>query len=255
MAEQQETPSPTEVRKAEKTMSPLQRVMSRARFEIMSHEQDFKAVGVSKEQIEKAAAKAGERVKQEFEQKEKEDPLRRIAQVLKEAAETPEEKLLASAAIENLENTRSDWARKIGVEKERAEYAGQSFDIREMMQYQKSVDIRYTPTQREYYPCVGVIRYLSTREGKIESLDAYKERVLKGLGALKPNQSLDDLRLLPPPRKFHKGPMYRRGLVRAERIPTEISGVRVSVDLAAPRVIFIWADIPTLEKIVNFPRS
>ena len=120
MLEQQETPSPTKVRKAERTMSPLQAAMSRARFEIMSHEQDFKAVGVSKEQVEKAATKAGERVKQEFEQKEKEDPLRRIARVLEKAAETPSEKLLAMTTIKNLENTRSGWAKKNRRRKEKS---------------------------------------------------------------------------------------------------------------------------------------
>src|SRR3989338_3237703 len=102
-----ETPTPGEIRKAEEMMTPLEEVMTKARYEVMSHKQNFIAAGVSEQQVEDASQKAGEWAKLEFEQKENEDPLRRIAKVLEIAADTPEEKLLAQAGVRQLEEFRS----------------------------------------------------------------------------------------------------------------------------------------------------
>ncbi|HUS60304.1 MAG TPA: hypothetical protein VMX76_02905 [Nevskiaceae bacterium] len=247
-------------------MSPLQAVMSRARFEIMSHKQDFKAVGVSKEQIEKAAAKAGERVKQEFEQKEKEDPLRRIEQVLEETAETQEEKALAQAGMERLEAFRSGWADMIRRARQEAEYAGKPFDIREVVGKARwrndptptFVDARVPGPGNwiEDYPGVTFLNILVTgdEQERIKPSDAFRERVLKRLGALKPDQKLSDLKLLPPDKEGFRGAVYRHISEYAERIPCQIQGVDLRVDFRWPG-IHASMDLPTLEKIVDFPRS
>ena len=119
------------------------------------------------------------------------------------------------------------------------------------------VDYRYSykTEHKEFYPCVGLIEHSRTREGKAETFDAYKERVLKELGALKPDQTLDDLRLLPPPKESHGGPTYHRGLEKAERLPTKIPNLDASVNFAFQKTIAFWVDLPTLEKIVDFPKS
>ena len=60
--EEQEMPTPAETRKAEEMMTPLQAAMTKARYEVMSHEQDLTAAGVSKQQVKDASANENELV-------------------------------------------------------------------------------------------------------------------------------------------------------------------------------------------------
>lgn len=266
--EGQEMPTPAETRKAEEMMTPLQAAMTKARYEVMSHEQDLTAAGVSKQQVEDASSKAGERAKLEFEQKEKEDPLRQIERALEMAAETPEEKLLAQAGVKRLEEFRSGWGEMLKREELRAKNAGTSIRIEEVVG--KARWNNTTPTfvdARTYgpghgiddFPSVRVLDRLVTGEGKGERIDpspAFRERVLKGMGVLEPDQTLDALKLLPAGEKGYRGPAYRNsyGTEYAERVPTNMKGVDVRADFNWPS-INASMDLPTLQKVVNFPKA
>lgn len=200
----QEIPTPAETREAEEMMTPLQAAMTKARYEVLSHGQDLVAAGVSEPQIEDASVKAGERVREEFEQKEG-DPLRRIEKILETAAETPEERHLAQVGIEQLEDFRSRWAEMLNRERLRAKNIGLELGIR---------------------------------------------------GALEQDQSLSTLKLLPRERKGSmRGFIYDySGRVIAEQVPTNIEGVDVRVDLHRMEMR-VAMDLPTLQKVVNFPSA
>jgi len=78
MTENQPMPSPAEMRVAEEAMTPLQKAMTKARFEIMSHKDDFVAAGVRIDELEVASVNAEKRVQQEFEK----TPISRLEAVL-----------------------------------------------------------------------------------------------------------------------------------------------------------------------------
>ena len=200
-------------------------------------------------------------MKLEFEQEENEDPLRRIVKVLEKAAETLDEKRLAQAGIQRLEEFRSGWAKMIQEEsdiikiKEIVRAAGRN--NRPSMPVNSRT---YGPDNLiEDFPSVVILGVLMTdgdKGEKIEPSVEFMERVLRGLGALESDQKLDALKLLPQGREGYRGPVYR-DLYRssyADRVPTDITGVDLTVD-------FSWleirtsVDVPTLQKAINFPKS
>jgi len=271
--EGQEMQTPAETRKAEETMTSLQAVMTRARHEVISHKQDLTAAGVSEQQVENASSIAGERAKLEFEQKEKEDPLRRIERALEIAAETPEEKRFARAGVERLERFRSNWREIIGQEELRAKNAGTSIGIEEVVrkmslnyEVPRLVDVDFRARTRKrryaggaYFASVKVLGYLVISPGEGEEIyptPAFTERVLRGMGVLKPDQTLNALKLLSQGKEGYKGPVYRGGYGSdyAERVPTNTTGVDVRVDFRRPS-IHASMDLPTLAKVVNFPKA
>ena len=111
--------------KAEATMTPVQRVMTKARYEIMSHESDFNLVGVAKELVEKAAKAAGNRAKSEFEAKEQQDPIRRLVEVLRESCQTADDQILVQATETRLEDFRGRVATAINPVLSEAKTKGQ----------------------------------------------------------------------------------------------------------------------------------
>ena len=150
----------------------------------------------------------------------------------------------------------------------RAKYTGKQFNIEEAVRKARQTssaptfvdERRYGPgNQIEHFPSVRVLELLVTGEGKgttIEPSDAFRERVLKGLGALEQDQNLNSLTLLPGEKEGYRGPVYRGpvGYECAERVPTNISGVDLRVDYKRPS-IFAYMDTPTLQKVVNFPHA
>ena len=62
-------------------MKPVEKVMTEARYELLSHMPELVGVGVRIKQVEKAAEKAAERAKLMFEQNEKSNELLRTEQV------------------------------------------------------------------------------------------------------------------------------------------------------------------------------
>lgn len=121
-----EQPVPqVEIAKAEAMMTPVRRVMTKARYEIMSHESDFNSVGVTKELVEKAAEAAGNRAKSEFEAKEQQDPIRRLVEVLGESVQTADDQTLAQATETRLEDFRGRVATAINPVLSEAKMKGQ----------------------------------------------------------------------------------------------------------------------------------
>lgn len=102
-----ERPVPkVEIAKAEAIMTPVQRVMAKAQYEIMSHKSDLTSVGVTKELVEKAAEAASNRAKSEYEAKEQQDPIRKLVKVLGESVRTEDDQTLVQATETRLENFR-----------------------------------------------------------------------------------------------------------------------------------------------------
>lgn len=242
--------TPAEVRKAESMLTPVQAVMTKARSEVLSHEQDLIAAGVTKQQVKDASDKAGERVRLEFEQKEKEDPLRRIEEALENAAETPEERQQAQEEAGFLEEFRSRWASWAKREGLRAKYAGKTFDFKEKV-------IEGERSNR----CPGYVfrrgndqLYTYTSSFLQHSSVAFKERVLKGLGALEANEHLDDLKLMPKDTDTEYSSVLRTTKRESVRVPTKITGVDVRVHPES-QTISASIDLPTLQKVVNFPEA
>lgn len=263
-----ETPTPAETREAERIMTPVQAVMTRARFEIMSHQQDMAAAGISESQVETASVKAGERAKLEFEQKEKEDPLRQIARVLEESAETSDEKLLAQQGVESLERFRSGWKALLQREELKTKHEEATFDVRRTVGEARAhnmtpsfVDTRaYGPGHGlEDFPSVRILDFLFTGEDnktRIEPTNTFKERILRELGVLEGDQTLEFLTALPSGKEGYRGPVYRynHGSNYAERLPTNVAGLDLRVNFG-DSLILVSMDTPTLQKVVNFPSA
>lgn len=247
-------PTPKEIRNAEESMEPSWAAMTRARWDIMSHAQDLKAAGVAEEQVKNAAELAAKRAKQEFEQKEKEDPYRRIAKVMEDAAETPEEKELAVAMISRLEEHRAQTIH--GAQKADAlEITGEDLGRALEKADQLGVFMTQDAFTDKYQSRVNIV---PTRIGDkyVEFEKVFVERVLRALGALGPNKSLDSLASLPEDPSKNPGKAYYDKFFRnAMNLSTSIEGIGLDVELKKPYQILVKANMDRVRQIIHFPES
>lgn len=244
----------------EVSVSPVEEAIAAAMRQISSYQGDMIKVGISPQQFEAVGVAVQNRIKQEFEQREKEDPLKRIGQAIQEAAETPEEQKLAAEGVQRLEDFRKGWTKALAGAKQISEGANKPFVIREVVTRLRGgnlaptfVDARqYATTDLvENYPSVQV---LWGQQNQISP--AFEERVLKAMGVLKPDQTLDSLRQLPPRKGGYRGPVFVENYGRpfAEHLPTNISGVDARVDFAQPGIL-LSMNLPTLARVVGLSES
>lgn len=245
MREGEYNPSPKEIREAEESMRPSEGAMTRARFDVMSHAPDLQNAGVTSEQIEQAATFASERAKLEFEQKEKEDPYRRIAEVINNAAETQEEKELAISMISRLEQHRTQ-----------AIHEAQKVDAMEKV----GADLGE-----------ALVGHISSkpgwveRDGKFQSNSTmipydeeppkiFVERVLRGLGAIEPNQSLDSLSKSLPDTPNPEHAHYDSYFKMARNLSSSMNGVRLDIRENGD-AFSVRMNMDRVRQIIHFPES
>lgn len=261
-----------EINKAEESMTPIQAAMTRARSDVMSHEQDLLKVGVTREQIEKATYLAGDRAIKEYEQKKGSDPLRRIIQIVHDAAETPEEKLAAIDAAKNIEKFRSEWQAIVDNARFVAKHAGNpNINIIEIVRQRFERGNHSTITSRKlesgdraYFLSVAFMGSNLVTDPETGNLinpsEEFKSRILVGLGSLEPGQKIEVLRLLP--REDYSLPFTKPVFVegqgtavsQAKRVPTSIEGVDVRVAFGHP---FLEASLnmTAFSKALELPKT
>ncbi|MBI4050615.1 MAG: hypothetical protein HY396_01420 [Candidatus Doudnabacteria bacterium] len=254
MPESEYTPAPKEIREAEESLEPWQAAMTRAKWDVMSHAQDFTAAGVSQEQIEKAAELAGERAKLEFEQKQKEDPYRRVAQIIEDAAETLEEKKWAEAMIHILEQHRTSLINAARTTNS-MEKTGKELALALMWNDQSRLEVDQRPHTNEYQSVVRIMPHSVTSQYYEPPPEKFFERVVRGLRALEPNKPLESLKSLPKtPAKLGQARYYESFNVAID-LPTSIEGVRLDVCLGIQKEILVKMDMERVRQIIHFPES
>lgn len=87
--------------------TPLERELNKARVDLARYEQDMRAVGITEEQIEGTIAKAQERIRKEFEERKRQDPLEIVENALREASQTEDERLIAGAWCRDIDYGRA----------------------------------------------------------------------------------------------------------------------------------------------------
>jgi hypothetical protein len=243
-------PSPKKIREAEEAMESWQAAATRARFEIMSHAPDLEAVGVTPDQIKEAAELAGERAREEFEQKEKEDPYRRIAKIIEEAAETPEEQKLAEVMVQYLERNRTALIRAI--QKERAmDKTGE--ELGTALEAVYTAERNFILKQHQ-----NIVEITPSRErAPMDIPRAFVERVLRRIGALGKARPLDSLESLPEPQYNppRPGPCYDSTLDAARNLPTIIDGVELDIYFKRGYRLWVKMNMEKVRQVINFPES
>jgi len=246
-------------------LTPAQEAQSKARYDIMSHSQDFLDAGIDVRYAELVATKASERVKVEFEAKQKEDPLKQIQDILLSSALTEDDKLIAEKSISDLEAHRLLWQAKIGAAKIRLEGRGEPFDF--MVAFKQLAQYSQTPGfteadihSGEYFPHFYFVSGTRKADGEaiLPSKD-YLEGVLHKSGSLPANQHLDDLKLLPldnqsEPKRGSKS--YNSYTNKASHLPTNIPGAEATIFMTEKSpMVSIGVSAELLQKIVDFPGS
>jgi len=174
------------------------------------------------------------------------DPIRQIENALYEAkAETREEGMIWSRACSRLADFRNGWTSALWFEKGDIRHALSA--LRWAQHGPTPIEIRQEDPQRytliEDRPTVMLVEpvtvneasYLMPPDNRTYVSQAYSERVLKELGVLKEGEPIDSLANLPKGRQRGDwGPIYNQWQKTAERVPTNIPGVDVSVNLDWP---------------------
>lgn len=266
----QESLPQTEIVKGKARLSPVQGVMSQARREILTHESDFTKAGASRDLVEKAAELAAERAKSEFEQKVNDDPLCKVATVLRELGRTDDEKEIVEKGCRSLETFRFGWQQSIKAHRDSAEINGQFLSVEEIVK--ELTEISCAPSlvqtltspdgQETYHLCFRLIQCdplvtYQAGEPQVEKGFSYLEEVLVALGALQNGEDISSLKSLPSGEEDDKGPLhFKKSWTEREfaRVATNIDGVLLDVNLNYPS-IHMLINLDVLEKIVDFPSS
>ncbi len=244
-------------------MAPVQGVMTKARVDIMSHVDDFTAAGIDARYADLVATKASDRAKSEYEAMQAEDPLVRVANILRESASSEQDKYIVEESIKDMEKTRSAWQATIDADKIKAEYSHEQFDLQ-----QKVTDLRQwniVPSFMEtlygkHYPYFEVLSGIyDKRQEAMPSIYPSIElatQVLHKLGALDPSRSIDTLSNIPEGPDSWSSPTFNRNVNKVSHLSTSMEGVKATVflDKARPRIT-IGVDLGVLEKITNLPPS
>ncbi len=123
------------------------------------------------------------------------------------------------------------------------------------------VRIRTKNSITEDLPCVEVLGVLDAEGTRIKPSALFMRRILVGMGVLEQGKTLDDLKLLLLQNRVEGG-VYRqsprlgklKGYEYADCVPTNITGVDVTVDFLERR-IHAFMNLPILQRVVNFPKA
>lgn len=214
--------------------------------------------------------------------------LRQIEQALKKAAKTSEEKLFAKQGTEALKKFRDGWKLRLEQEKILAKREGKAVSVEDVVRQSAQlmlVDTRMAGSGQgvEYRPSVRILSHLETVVGGVrkttEPSTEFTIRVLQNMGVLKPHETLDYLRSLPPVKERRPGdppepkgsrykviepgsitpggPVYMDPTPElyggyADHVPSNIAGIDVGVFLSRPQRVWVSMDLPTLQKVVGF---
>lgn len=141
-----------------------------------------------------------------------EDPLTQITRVVRETAQTDNDRLLAEKTVERMDKLRGDWIDLIDKKRREAQVVGQPEPTLEEIFRTVRLEAPVVDyAQREIkFDKLGISRlgeyavqfpiihgYSTTPETWIIPGDAFRTRILKGLGVLTPQQELRQLDKLP----------------------------------------------------------
>lgn len=256
--------------------TPKDRAVINAMVEVMSHKEDMEKARVPLETIQQIAVNAENRVKLEFEAKEKEDPIRRVVSALNEATITEDEKVYVEQVEAMMESQRSQLAKGVREAKIRARKQSDEFNLgytlNELWNSNRLPKGSNFPNEtpgkgvlaiRFLEPWVGNHKSTMAQENRIELTPDFQERILKKLGALEPDEELDDLKLLKNINQVsnHEIETYYDGSFpsdnRAHNVSTNLEGVSVSVGISEPNQhgTLKTRDLDVIQKIAEFPTS
>lgn len=203
--------------KAEKMLTPVQRAMSTARFEVNKHKPDFLAAGVNPEMVEKAADLAAGRVEEEFTKAEKTSPLIRLQTAL-EAVVAPGDERWLDRAEANLQNLADKIAQEDTTASITADRNGKKYDP--LMHYQNLATYHKSP---DYVNLTSVTGFEAPSTKTLGT-------ILHAIGVLKPQETIDLLQNTLP--IFDEGtpgkPCQSNGIFY--NLPTDIEGVTAYFD-------------------------
>lgn len=115
MSEQSEQIPAAEVIKAEKMLTPEEKVYSEARYEVMKHQDSFVKAGVSKAQVQNAAVFASETALKEYKDLIEQNPWKTTTDILTKAIEgfQGDDKVIAEEFLSGGSNFPTKWKDKI----------------------------------------------------------------------------------------------------------------------------------------------
>lgn len=219
--------------------TPLERDLARIGESFDSFKDDLIASGVSEEMIQATREHALARKQAEYKERQGQDPFVLIGNALTEAAQSDEEQALAHFHINGFERDRVDWQKKFHEAKIDYTRSGQgNLDTRGFL---RSDSMR----RESAYGKVGadIMRPASRKPLGLPGDEAeliipseeFQIKILRKLGVLGADETLDALRALPERPSQYDGPYTTLVPTLGEKkftameLPTNINGVRVAV--------------------------
>lgn len=182
-------PGSQEVGQAQLKESPADRAVNKTLKSMALFQSDLLAAGFTEEQIQAAKTHAERRIRAEFQELEKQDPLSRINQALRDAAQTEEERLLVEI------NVRSNtFKREHLVRIARGLLELRTHNDEDEVEWRRNADGTAVP--RALLPNVLGGGPYTDYEGRViaeRPPHELQERFLRNLGVLEEDQSLQDL--------------------------------------------------------------
>ena len=203
--------------KAEMMLTPVQRAMATAQFEVIKHKPDFLAAGVDTEIVEKAAYLAVKRVEKEFTETEKTSPLIRLQTALEAVVAPGQEHWLDRAEV-NLQGLADKIAQENSTASIAAEREGKSHDP--LTHFRNLAVFQHAPDH------VNLISAVSFDAPLPKTLEA----TLHAIGVLKPQETIGQLQNTVP--LFDEGTPNRAGQSDGKyyNLPTMVEGVTAYFD-------------------------
>lgn len=246
-------------------ITPADAAAAKARADVYNVEQVLHTSGVPLEQIHAAADLNAKNAKVEFEANESADPIRRIVGILETSAVNNIDEKIIPIRTQNLEKQRADWKAVIDQERMRARMQGEKFSFEDTVK--NCIGLNLAPTfslMENHEPIVyfnvldqADIKPLGAEEvatfTRVKVSDECLDKVLHGLGVLRPDEKTADLQLLPSAAPDGK-PVYSYSIGKAEQLPTNIPGAKASL-FFKENSVFVRVGVQMLEKIVAFPAS
>lgn len=225
--------------------NPLGKEINRARSDLARYGEDMRAAGITAEQIEDAITKAQERIRREFEERERQDPLTVVEKALQEVAQTQDERLITEISCRYIEWHR-DALRRYAKNPEELARAESDADWRR----NRGTWVRATVLSGQ----------IETDEGrKLHIPPGLQERFLRKLGVLEDEERISELfsRNLPTINSREGFVPQPDGPVREKdpktgrdwilRLPTNIPGVDVGTDGWAIRISIAPEALPKIQ--------
>lgn len=223
-----------------------QLAMTHARENAHKVAESFRTAGVNEKMIHQAIRHEEDAAQKEFEDREKNDPIQQIINIIQDNAKTEQDKKVAVRLVESLKQQQKNWQKLISRKAGLAKMQKKEVDLKKIVEDNQSSangpDIEYIGDElRVKFWLTGILpeKFRAEDQKDLEMSDQYLNRLLKGLGALAEELSYHDLRELSSNPEKPDAPSFDASLATAFYLKTNVDGIIINLHLNLKLITFL----------------